>query len=413
MANMMDYLDWRGDLSFEAAEFNEVDNLILAQLIYVDFEGIVPGRDSGEQIRLKDASELFFTMHDEAEILARVSMTKSAPFVMRKMAETKRFQDALLSNYVNDISDEEQSQFSVVCVTLGDQSLYVSFSGTDNTIVGWRENFNMGYLSETPGQLKAVAYLNEVVKPEHEVVRVGGHSKGGNLSVYAAVKCEPWIQEKIVHVYSNDGPGYKRDMIESAQYQAMLPKISTILPESSIVGMLLEHQEAYEVVHSYQSGIQQHDAMSWEVLGPAFVYVDHVATESILLDEALKTWIYQLDGVEREQIIDTVFSMLEEADIKTVDDFYNSKWKKIQELMRAKSKLPKETQQLFSKALKLLWNTGNQTLKRSVKKAVSEKKAITEKKAVTEKKVITEKIETGSKSKKLPLLIKSTQKDLN
>ena len=126
MANMMDYLDWRGDLSFAASGFNEVDNLILAQLVYVAFEGIVPGpEEKGADISLREASELFWSRHTEEEILERVSMTKSAAFVMRKAAATERFGEARLSGYVNDISDEEQSQFSVVCVRLSDKSLYV------------------------------------------------------------------------------------------------------------------------------------------------------------------------------------------------------------------------------------------------------------------------------------------------
>ena len=374
MANMVDYLEWRGDLSFRTSGFNEVDNLLLAQLAYVDFEGNVSGEGSDTDISLKEASEIFWSEHDEEEILARVSMTKSAPFLMRKMAQTKRFRNIRLSWYVNDISDEEQSQFSVVCVTLPDHSIYVAFSGTDETIVGWRENFNMGYLAETPGQIKAVNYLNRIAEKTEDKIRVGGHSKGGNLSVYAAVKCAAQIQERIIAVYSNDGPGFKREMVESEAYQRMIPKIKTILPESSIVGMLLEHQEDYEVVKSSQSGIQQHDAMSWEVLGPSFVYVEHVATESLLLDETMKAWLYHLNTEEREAIVETVFSMLEEANIRTVDDFYGSKWKKVQELMRAKSKLPEETLHLFSKAMKLLWTEGNKTVKKTVRQVMKEKR---------------------------------------
>lgn len=366
MANMMDYLDWRGDLSFKASEFNDVDNLILAELVYVDFDGIVPGVDDKEKISLREASRRFFELHTEEEILARVSMTKTAAFVMKKMADTVRFGDILLSQYVNDISDEEQSQFSVMCVTLPDKSLYVSFRGTDNTIVGWREDFNLGYLLETPGQLKALAYLERVAASGYRVVRVGGHSKGGNLAVYAAVKCKSSIQKKIIDVYSNDGPGFRKNVIESDGYQAMLSKIHTILPESSIVGMLLEHQESYVVVKSANSGIQQHDATSWEVLGNSFVYAKDIAAQSILLDATLKAWIYQLDGVEREQIVGTIFGMLEEANIKTVDDFYRSRWKAVQELMKAKSKLPVETQKLLSKAMKLLWTEGNNTVKKSL-----------------------------------------------
>ena len=188
MSNLMDYLDWRGDLTFREAPFNEVDNLILAQLVYVEFAGIVPAPGEEGTITVKEACELFFAAHDRKE----------------KMAQTERFCNAQLFGYINDISKEEQSQFSVVCVRLDDKSIYVSFSGTDNTIVGWRENFNMGYLSETPGQLKAVDYLNHIVKEDWKKIRVGGHSKGGNLSVYASVKCDRNIQKRIVKVYSND-----------------------------------------------------------------------------------------------------------------------------------------------------------------------------------------------------------------
>lgn len=372
MANIMDYLDWRGDLSLEASEFNEVDNLILAQLVYVDFTGIVPGPGSGESISLKEASKLFFERHTEEEIMARVSMTKKAAFVMKKMARTRRFSQIQLSGYVNDISAEEQSQFSVVCVTLEDGSLYVSFCGTDSTIVGWREDFNMGYLSTTPGQLKAVDYLNQMADSRYKVIRVGGHSKGGNLSVYGAVNCRPEIKERIVQVYSNDGPGVSKKVIESEEYREMLPKITTILPESSIVGMLLEHQEKFKVVRSTGNGIQQHDAMSWEVLGTGFVYAEAVAAQSILLDKTMKAWLQQLKEEEREQIVETVFGMLEEARIKTVDDFYHSRWKTVQELMKAKSRLPQETQKVFSKALKLLWSEGNKAMKEQMRQAVPE-----------------------------------------
>lgn len=373
MANIMDYLDWRGDLSFEASEFNEVDNLILAQLVYVDFSGIVPELGKGQKITLKEASERFFEMHDENEILEKVSMTKMAAFVMKKMAETRRFGEILLSDYVDDISDEEQSQFSVVCITLEDGSLFVSFCGTDSTIVGWREDFNMGYLAVTPGQIKAVDYLNQVVTSEYKTVRVGGHSKGGNLSVYAAVNCKPEVQEKIVQVFSNDGPGVSKEIMASEAYRNILPRITTILPEESIVGMLLEHQEDFKVVRSTQSGLSQHDAMSWEVLGTGFVYAEQMAAHSILVDKTMKAWLYQLKEEERQQIVETIFGMLEEAQIKTVDDFYHSRWKAVQELMKAKSKLPAETQKVFAKALKLLWSEGNKAMKEQMKQAVTER----------------------------------------
>ncbi len=375
MANMMDYLDWRGDLSMKTDGFNDVDNLLFAQLVYVEFEGIVPPPKSGESVSIKEASERFWQRHDEEEILAKVSMTKSAPFVMRRMAQTRRFADIRLSRYINDISDEEQSQFSVMCVHLEDGSVYVAYSGTDDTIVGWRENFNMGFLTETPGQLKAAAYLDGIAGAfAQKDIRVGGHSKGGNLAVYAAMKCRPELLRQIVCVYSNDGPGFRKEIADSSEYQRLLPKVRNIMPESSIVGMLLEHRGDYEVVKSTGRGAQQHDEMSWEVLGTGLVYAEDVASESILLDETMKKWIDQLDYEERREIVETVFDILEEAQIYTVDDLYHCKWKQLQEILRAKSRLPEETHLLFSKALKLLWNAGNRTIKRSVKKAVVESK---------------------------------------
>jgi len=369
MANILDYLDWRGDLTFDQAPFNEVDNLLLSQLVYVDLAGIVPGPESKEKIRVAEASRIFFATHDEQKILEKISMTKTAMYVLKKMAESERYKDALLGGYVNDISIEEQSQFAVVCVYLGDRSLFVAFSGTDDTIVGWRENFNMGYLDATPGQRKAVNYLNSMVGIGQWRVRVGGHSKGGNLAVYSAVHCKPIIKRKIISVYSNDGPGFSKEMVESEAYQEMIPKIRTIIPESSIVGLLLEHEEDVQVVKSTNVGVGQHDAMSWEVLGTHFVYTDKVAEQSIFIDETMRTWLMELDAVQREIIVDAIFAMLDELNIRTVDDFTHLKFADLQEANKIRKNLPAGTQELLAHAVKLLFKTG----KNSVEEYLREK----------------------------------------
>lgn len=367
MANILDYLDWRGDLTFAQSPFNEVDNLLLSQLVYVELDGIVPGPEKEETICISEVSRIFFATHDEKKIMERVSMTKTAMYVLKKMAESARYQDAKLGGYVNDISIKEQSQFAVVCVYLGDGSIFTAFSGTDDTIVGWRENFNMGYLSATPGQLKAVKYLNGMALNQTDKLRVGGHSKGGNLAVYAAVSCEPFVKSRILSVYSNDGPGFSKQMVESKAYQEMLPKIHTILPESSVVGLILEHEEAFQIVKSDKVGVGQHDAMSWEVLGNHFLYTDHIAEQSIWLDGTMKAWLRELDVSQREVIVDAVFEILEEMNIRTVDDFTHIKLKDVQEALKIKKSLPEETQQLLAEAVKLLFKTGNHSVKQYMK----------------------------------------------
>ena len=370
MANILDYLDWRGDLTFDQAPFNEVDNLLLSQLVYVDLAGIVPGPESKEKIRVAEASRIFFATHDEQKILEKISMTKTAMYVLKKMAESERYKDALLGGYVNDISIEEQSQFAVLCVYLGDRSLVVAFSGTDDTIVGWRENFNMGYLDATPGQRKAVEYLNHMVGIGQWKVRVGGHSKGGNLAVYASVHCRPIIKRKIISVYSNDGPGFSQAMVDSEAYQEMLPKIRTIIPESSIVGLLLEHEEEVQVVKSSNVGVGQHDAMSWEVLGTHFVYTDKVAEQSLFIDETMKTWLVELDATQREIIVDAIFAMLDDLNIRTVDDFTHLKFSDLQEANKLRKNLPPETQELLGHALKLLVKTGRTAVEEYVRERI-------------------------------------------
>lgn len=163
-----------GDLTFTASGFNEVDNLLFAELVYTSFDGIVTGQSEAEAVTLAEASAVFWEQNSREEILARVSMTKAAPFVLEKMAKTERFRDVKLWGYVNDISEEEQSQFAVMCAGLPDGSIYVSFRGTDNTITGWREDFNMGYLSETPGQLKPFRTWNRCLERAAVLCASGG-----------------------------------------------------------------------------------------------------------------------------------------------------------------------------------------------------------------------------------------------
>lgn len=350
MANIMDYLDWRGDLDWSAAAFNEVDNLVLSELVYVDFEDIVPAAGGGD-VTLEAASRTFFSRHTDEEINARVSSTKNAAFLMRRMAETVRFGKILLADYVNDISLDEQSQFCAMTVRLGDGYTNVVYSGTDSTIVGWKEDFNMSFLEETPGQLKAVDYLQKIAASSDDPLRIMGHSKGGNCAIYAAMHSTPEVYERVESIWNNDGPGFTESMMQIDNYQYLLPRIRTIIPEYSIVGMLFEHREEYEVVASSGSGAGQHDVMSWEVKGPSLVHLSRVDGKALLLDKTMKAWLDEMDETKREAFVDTLFGILEAADIRTVDDLAKMSAAKFVELMKLQSSLDKEDQNLLRDSL--------------------------------------------------------------
>lgn len=354
MADMMDYLDWRGDLTFENSPFNEVDNLILSQLAYVNFDGIVPGITYDETVTLTDACTLFFKMHSEKEVLNNKSFIRLAPMVMKKMAETKRFKDIRLCKYVNNIDYVLEKQFSALHILLDTKTLYVAFRGTDDTLIGWKEDFNMSFMTAVPAQLEAVTYLNHTVLSAPYDLIIGGHSKGGNLAIYASVNCESTIKERIITVYNNDGPGFNEAMIASLNYQEMLPKIRTIVPQSSIVGMLLEHEEEYTIVKSKQTGIMQHDAMSWEILGTHFVYTDTVSKGSKILDTTLKSWLNNLDEVQRAEFVDAFFSLLDATGAKTLPDLTVSTIGHINQMIKTFNALDDTTKEMLTKVIKAL-----------------------------------------------------------
>lgn len=320
MGGIEDYIRWRGDLTFAQSAFNEVDNLVLSQIAYVDLRNIIPAAGSGEHISLKQAAHDFFDLYDEEELKKVSSFIREAPFFMRLAAQSVRFGDICLSDYVDIVDDHEEKQFAAFCVRLGDGTYYVAFRGTDDTIVGWKEDFNMGFMMPVPSQIEAVEYVNTTMRWKRGKIRLGGHSKGGNLAIYAAVYARPYVKKKLIEVYNNDGPGFDKEMVESAAYQEMLPIVKTIVPEHSIVGMLLSHEEEYLVVKSSQTGVMQHDAMTWQVEGKCFVSCPQVSENSRRFNEAMTTWIEGLSKEEREKFVDTLFDMITASGAKTLSD---------------------------------------------------------------------------------------------
>lgn len=360
MANMLDYLDWRGDIDFSVDPFNEVDNLILAELAYTDFKGIVPGPSVTEKVSLKYACDTFFANHTEEEIMASLSSTKVAPFLMKKMVESKRFRNMKLGGYVNEIDVSSQTQFSAITFFLEDGTIFVAYRGTDNTVVGWKEDFNMSFLSHTEGQIRAVKYLDDNFRRARRPIRVGGHSKGGNFAVFASAFCVPEIQNKIIKVYSNDGPGFLPEILEGEGYQRILQKIQSTIPESSIVGLLLENEMEHGIVKSSASGAKEHDLMSWEVLGNRFVYTQSLAEGSVRLDQTLKTWIYGLEPELRAEFVDILFSAVEDMGVSTLDELAENKMKFFGHITRYLMGLAPDRQKALSEVFsKLAYTMGN------------------------------------------------------
>lgn len=362
MANMFDYLDWRGDLTFVQAPFNEVDNLILAQMCYTPLYGYVK-EDGSNPVTIEQVAEAFFADVSEDDIEQMDTQQNRGARIFRKMAESKRFSNCTMSFYQSHTDIQMEMQFAAVVIDIGTDAIYLAYRGTDDTLVGWKEDFNMCYASHLKAQTEALSYFQMVAEHFSEKqFFLGGHSKGGNLAVYASVMCDSALKDRIIRIYNNDGPGFREDVIETQAYRETLPKIRTIVPESSIVGMLLEHKEEYTVVRSTQSGGMQHDATSWQVLGRHFVYLTSVSSGSRKLDSAISAWLSDLTEEEMKGAVDALFSVLMAAGFSTVSSIQKEPLKNAIALLREMNHLDPETRKNITNVVTALVKEGNRTV---------------------------------------------------
>lgn len=328
MGSLFDYLNWRGDLSFSQSEFNEVDNMIFSLLSYINFDGIVSESHRNEDmVPIRAAINAFFAKHpSDRELTLGLFVPKDIIKLLREVKETKRFRNVYMKGHVNCIDLSREMQFSATTFLLDDDTATIAFRGTDDTIVGWKENFNMSFMDEIPAQKEAVAYLNRAAEHFDGDLRVMGHSKGGNLSVYAAVYCLPSVQARLLGIWSNDGPGFCKKMLDDPVYINIRPLIHTLLPQSSLVGILLEHEEHYTVVKSRQKGALQHDGLSWEVMGTSFVHLQTVTDECKRADRTLNKLIRDMSMEQRMQFTDSLYQLLSlNNNAQTLTDFASMK----------------------------------------------------------------------------------------
>lgn len=348
MGNIMDYISWRGDLSFEQSQFNEVDNLILACFSYVNLDGI-SAVTKQKGIGLKKLTKEFMKLHTMKELEADKSFIRLAPFMMMEMAKSVRFGKCVVRNYVNDIVTEAEQQFAAMEIVLEDGTSYVSFRGTDDTIIGWKEDFNLS-TGVVPAQKRAIEYLQKISEHTDGMLRVGGHSKGGNLAIYGLVMCKS-AHEKILEIYSNDGPGFSREFQELPETKEMMPKIIRIIPEYSIIGTLLEHEKEPVIVASSSKGLLQHDAFSWEVQGPALVRRDSLNKTALRFIEILHKWIDGMDMEQKRLLIEDLFATLQASGYENLSEVQSGGLKSLAAMVKRVEKFAPESRGMMQELL--------------------------------------------------------------
>ena len=369
MADIFDYITWRGDLTFQQSSLNCVDSLIFSQMSYFPFDDLW-GPDEDGKITLKEAHGRLVDRQQSGEKIT-FHMAKDEK-LFRCMAESARFGGLLLTNYENSYDPAAEKQFAAVTVLLPDGAFLV-YRGTDDSIAGWNEDFNMSFITPVPAQVDAAKYFAKIAPAVSGKIYMGGHSKGGNLAVYAAMFCDEELRRRITAVYNNDGPGFDSSVVPRDKFGCLKGRLHTFVPQSSVIGLLLEHEEAYTVVHSRQIGLLQHDLYTWEVEGPDFVRLEAVTEGSVFIDRTLKTWLAGLTPEERSRFIDAVFEVLNASGAETFRDMINDPLISSGKIIKSIRGLDSKTRKMVGYTVSQLVRAAQKNLTDQISERVSER----------------------------------------
>ena len=303
---------------------------------------------------------------DFENLFADVRYEKPNRALYERMVQGKRFRNLELNYYVNVIEERWETQFSAVTFTLGDGSRYVAYRGTDETIVGWKEDFNMAFLTPVPGQAISVEYLNRVAGRFGGPLYVGGHSKGGNLAVYSAMNCNPDIQDRIRKIYSMDGPGFRPEVLRECDYGKIADRVVKILPNSSLVGMIFESGMYFQVVKSKTFGLLQHDPYTWLVTGNHLVRADRLYERRQQMDNNLNQWILSLNEQQLRTFVDTLYQVITASQADNLIDF-TAEWKKsMNGVIAALKEVDEETVEALKEIVGSLFEIARENRKKQV-----------------------------------------------
>ena len=286
--------------------FGSVDSLLLSQVAYMHLDVAVPGVEyDGEAVRIADLykAEYFDSIFDD------VRDAKSNRKLLNAICCSPRYRDKKVNYYIDNVDAELEKQFSAITFILPDGTAYIAFRGTDSTIVGWKEDFNMFFRSVIPGHISAVHYQQTVAARLPGKLYLGGHSKGGNLALYGAAFAGWEIQERIISVFNHDGPGLSNDIQRMPDYTDLCDNLHTTVPQASLFGLMFS-SGGFQVVKSDRMGIMQHDPFSWEISGDDFIYAENLKSNANKLIFTIYDLMANLSRQDREVFIDTVFQVI-------------------------------------------------------------------------------------------------------
>lgn len=358
MANINDYLDWRGDLPIQKIKFNEIDSMILARFSYLLFNKIqMDEQETIESIssKMKDFENEEFRYNGDKDMIT-------------KLGVSDRFKNMIVTDFIEHTDKSVEKQFSAITIHVSQTELYVSFIGTDSTIVGWKEDFNMAFMDGVPAQIEGLNYLKSISeKYPNKKIRIGGHSKGGSVAIYSAMFSSKEIQDRIIKVYNYDGPGLGRETLERNKNTKILNKIHTYFPQDSIIGRILEHHEKCTVVESTEKGIYQHDIFSWKVMGKDLETLPELTYSSEIAYNTIKKWLENTTKEQKKIFFDGIFELFYSTDADTFSEMADSISQNLPKFIKTYRGLSEENRQIIKSLLKEFGKSSASTLKATEK----------------------------------------------
>jgi hypothetical protein len=351
MDNVLSYLSWAGPQSLRDLAFNALDSLALSQLVYLPLETAFSDQQA---VSVAQAAQTLEGDEEARKVYAFILRQRLQ--ALQLMGRAPRYMDLLLSDFVDEISTEDETQFSAVTLTLENGIKVICYRGTDLSLVGWKEDFNMSFDSPVPAQKLALEYLQKIASKSVTPLVLLGHSKGGNLAVYAAAYSRPQVQDRLLAAYTFDGPGLTEEDAKSEGYLRTSGRIRSYLPRQSLVGLIFHQHRPYRVVKSGALSIFQHNVFSWEVVPneARFVRKKNLSRQSRMIDKALDQWIGELSLDDRRLFCDTIYKVLTAASDETLGDLVRTDRRKARKILQATQDIPPEVHQGLRKAIGLL-----------------------------------------------------------
>ena len=358
MKNMLDYIKEFGHVSFEERAFSEIDALVLTELEYLPLEKVVPSDENGENfVTVKEIAEYMQEHKQELFDENPMMITQERHEVSQVIADAPRFQSLKFFGVVSVWDKDTTKQFAAVTVEVEPSVRLVVFRGTDETLIGWKEDFLMTYSPLVAAQTDAKEYLAKQASLFDGDLMVSGHSKGGNLAIYAAATQEEDVQLRIVDIFCFDSPGLYRSVLETKGYQNIVPLAMRYIPQDSLVGLMLESEVPYVIVKSNATGAMQHSAMTWEIEDGQFIKMEKLTKNSQLNDQTFKKWTESVSDEELELFWNVFFELLFSVGIDTVNDLYGQFMHYVQEFLKAAGNMDEEKRELLTRIALLLVST--------------------------------------------------------